>query len=191
MLKFFLAILGVQLVTAVLVLVIPFDPAQPATLVRPVAPILLIGLLSAFWFSSFAAHLTRKKISRLKEEFAGEREKIRVNAERAKARLLKRTYRQTARLERQRELRTNLKIGLAFGISLAAGALLLMGNFLTMGLLTLTTAVGALGGYLFRGSREAGKKAEFHPLPSTVGKGKTVAKKGGSPKEITSGNERS
>ncbi len=55
-------------------------------------------------------------------------------------------------MQRERSIsrRANLKVGLAFMAVSGLGVLMLVTNMLTLGLLTITTAGGALGGYLLR-----------------------------------------
>jgi hypothetical protein len=88
MLKFTPGILLLQAITIALVLIAPADLENWGWL-RLAVPVLIVGFLTAFWFGSIAAHQREDKISRLKELHAKERETIRVNAERAKTKLIK------------------------------------------------------------------------------------------------------
>ena len=55
-------------------------------------PVLITGLLTAFWFGSVAAHQREDIISRLKQVHAKERETMRISAERAKTKLIKQSH---------------------------------------------------------------------------------------------------
>ena len=156
MLKFIPGILILQVVTIALVLVGRSDMADWGWL-RMAIPILVAGLLTAFWFGSIAAQRFKDDISRLKEKHAKERENIRVNAERAKTRLVKQTQRKTRQKARRSSLQSNFKVGLAFAGAAGLGAVLVLTQFMSLGLLILTTAGGALGGYLMRIRQEKRK----------------------------------
>jgi hypothetical protein len=155
MLKFLVGILAVQAITAVLVLVIPVDSSAPESWLKLAAPLVGVGILTAIWFSFLAGHMTKEKIARLKIDFAGEREKLKVNAERAKTRLVKQNHKEIAKESRRIRIKANMKVCLAFAGALGAGVVMLITEFMTMGLLTLTTVAGALGGYLFRARKDS------------------------------------
>ena len=72
MLKFIFGILLLQVITIALVLIAPADLANWGWL-RLVIPVLIAGLLTAFWFGSIAARQRKDKISQLKELHAKER----------------------------------------------------------------------------------------------------------------------
>ena len=156
MLKFIPGILLLQVITIALVLIAPADLANWGWL-RLVIPVLIAGFLTAFWFGSIAARQRKDKISRLKESHAKERETIRVNAERAKSKLVKQAQHKTLQEVRRASRRANIKIGLAFAGAAGLGGVLILTQFMSLGILTLATAGGALGGYLLRIRQEKGK----------------------------------
>jgi len=156
MLKFMPGILILQVITIVLVLIAPQGPANWGWL-RLAIPVLIAGCLTAFWFGSIAAHQRKNEISRLKEHHAKERETIRVNAERAKTKLAKKTQRQTLQEMRRSARRANIKIGLAGAGVAAVGGVLILTQFMSLGVLMLTAAGSALGGYLLRVRQEKSK----------------------------------
>jgi hypothetical protein len=156
MLQFIFGILLLQVITIALVLIAPADLANWGWL-RLVIPVLIAGFLTAFWFASIAARQRKDKISRLKEHHAKEREIIRVNAERAKSKLVKQAQRKTLLEVRRASTRANIKIGLAFAGAAGLGGVLILTQFMSLGILTLATAGGALGGYLLRIRQEKGK----------------------------------
>jgi len=153
MLKFLPGILILQAITIALVLIAPEDPPNWGWL-RPAIPVLIAGCLTAFWFGSIAAHQRKNEISRLKEHHAKERETIRTNAERAKTRLVKKTQRQTRQETRRSARRANIKIGLAWAGVAAVGGVLILTQFMSLGVVMLATAGGALSGYMLRMRQE-------------------------------------
>jgi hypothetical protein len=157
MLKFIPGILILQIITIALVMVAPPDLENWGWL-RLVIPVLIAGILTAFWFGSIAARQRKDEISRLKEYHAKERENIRVSAERAKTKLVKQAQRKTLQEVRRSSTRANIKIGLAFAGMAGLGGLLILTQFTSLGLLTLTSVGGALGGYLLRIRQEKGKR---------------------------------
>lgn len=154
--KFIPGILLLQVITIALVLIAPADLENWGWL-RLAIPVLIAGFLTAFWFGSIAAHQRKDEISRLKEYHAKERETIRLNAERAKTKLVKQAQSKSLKEVRRLSTRANIKIGLAFTGVAGLGGLLLLTQFVSLGLLTLTTVGGALGGYILRIRQEKGK----------------------------------
>ncbi len=156
MLKFIPGVLLLQFITIALVLIAPGDLSNWGWL-RLAAPILIAGFLTAFWFGSIAANQRKDAISRLKEDHAKERETIRVNAERAKTRLVKQTQQKAMQEVRRSSRQSNIRVGLGFAAAAGLGSLLLLTQFVSVGLLVLTTASGGLGGYLLRLRQEKGR----------------------------------
>ena len=105
--------------------------------------VLVIGFLAAFWFASIAHHLRKDHLARVSEEFARERENLRVNAERSKARAMKQAQKHIAREAKATHAKANFKVGAAFSGIIAIGALLMLTQFLTVGIIALSTAAGA------------------------------------------------
>jgi len=90
----------------------------------------------------------------LEMSHAQEREKIQINAERAKTRLVKKTQQQISKESKIAHGKANFKVGAALAGVMGLGALMLLTQFLTIGIFTLTTAGGVLGGYLYRGRKD-------------------------------------
>ncbi len=149
MLKFIPGILLLQVITIALVLTAPADLGNWGWL-RLAIPVLIAGFLTAFWFGSIAAYQRKDEISRLKEYHAKERETIRVNAERTKSKLIKQAQRKTIQEIRRSSTRANIKIWLVLAGSIGLGGLLLLTQYMSLGLLTLSTVGGAWGGYVLR-----------------------------------------
>lgn len=115
---------------------------------------LAIGALTAFWFTSMAEGVRKQALSRAKEGFAREREKIRVRAEKEKTKEARSSRQQTSRELQRVRAGGNLKTGLLLGGAAGLGAVMVLTQFVTLGLLTLSTAGGAAVGYGLRARRE-------------------------------------
>ena len=161
MLKFIPGILILQIITIALVMIAPPDLENWGWL-RLIVPVLIAGLLTALWFGSIAARRHKDEISRLKEHHAKERENIRVNAERAKTKLVKQSQRKTLQEVRRSSTRANIKTVLAFAGAAGLGGLLILTQFMSLGWLTLASVGGALGGYIVRLRQEKGKRQLRH-----------------------------
>jgi hypothetical protein len=166
MLKFIPGILLLQVITIALVLIAPADLGNWGWL-RLAIPVLIAGFLTAFWFGSIAAYQRKDEISRLKEDHAKERETIRVNAERTKSKLIKQAQRKTIQEVRRKSTRANIKVWLVLAGSIGLGGLLLLTQYMSLGLLTLSTVGGAWGGYMLRNRQERGKMILPHESPET------------------------
>lgn len=170
MLKFLPGILLLQAITVALVLIAPAELGGWGWL-RLLIPVGIVGALTAAWLSSLAAHHNKDEISRLQECHAKEREALRVNAERAKYRVIKQAHQETIQEVRRSSTEANIKVGMAFAGAAGIGGLLLLTQFITLGLLMLTTAGGALGGYVFRIRQE---KAKMDALPKAKTKPRLI-----------------
>jgi Flp pilus assembly protein TadB len=147
--RFLAGILLVQVATALLVLAaLRLDNPQTWLLLGLFA--LTLGLVTAFWFSTIAAHAHQKAMARLREQFSREREKIRLRAEREKSRVIQKNQQQLEKDRRKLQSRANTRVTLMFTGLVAAGGLMVFTQFMTFGLLLMTGAGGALAGYLLR-----------------------------------------
>ncbi|GAA0396755.1 hypothetical protein GCM10009133_02310 [Cocleimonas flava] len=152
MFKYFFGIVAVQIATVALVLLAP--ELEGIGWLRLLIPLFVIGFFTAFWFNSIASHKSKDEVYEAKAQHAREREKIQLNAERAKTKLVQKTQQQIAREAKITHSKANFKVGAAFAGTIGAGALMLLTELLTMGLLTISTAGGALGGYVMRARKE-------------------------------------
>ena len=152
LLKFFLGIILVQLVTAILIYFSP-TPLSGVGLFQLLLPLFFISLMVAFWFSSLAQHLKKDALNDLQNSFAKEREDLRVNAERAKTKVIKQAQKEIAKEAKVTHAKANFKVGAAFAGVMGVGALFVFAQMVTVGLLTLTATFGAMGGYYYRGKR--------------------------------------
>ena len=113
-----------------------------------------IGVLAAFWFSAISAHRTNDALSRAHKEFYRERERVRVKAEQEKSRLIKDSHRQIAKERNSAQRRASAKVGLSFAAVGVLGIVMLLTQFVTFGLFTLSGVGGAAGGYLLRARQD-------------------------------------
>jgi len=115
---------------------------------------LAIGTLTAFWFTSMAEGLRKQALSRAREGFAREREKLRVHAEREKAKEARNSQRRISREKQRARQGGSLKTSLMLGGAVGVGVVMVLAQFVTLGLLTLTTAGGAALGYGLRARQD-------------------------------------
>lgn len=168
-LKFLIGILLVQLITALLVTISPINLEDGMSLVRLLLPLFFMALVVAFWFSSLASHLRKDLEHKMKDGFAKEREDLKVKAERAKTRIVKQAQKDIAKEATITHAKANFKVGAAFAGVMGVGALFVFAQMVTAGLLTMTAAGGAIGGYYWRGKRIEGKRLkELEPIDTKV-----------------------
>lgn len=151
-LKYFFAILLIQVITAILVVLSPSN-LDSIALLRLIVPLLFVALLMAFWLSSLLGHTHKDTITKMKDSFAKEREDIRVKAEKNIAKEAKVAH-----------AKANFKVGAAFAGVLGIGVLFILAQMMTAALLTLTAAGGAATGYFYRGKRLAKREAKLKEL---------------------------
>jgi hypothetical protein len=113
-----------------------------------------IGVLTALWFNSIADGVRRESLAKARESFSREREKIRVRAAQEKVKDVRVTQRRVEREKRRARSGTNLRTGVMIGGAVGVGAVLLMTQMVTLGLLTLSTAGGAALGYGVRARQD-------------------------------------
>ena len=118
----------------------------------------LVGFLSALWFSSIYSDGSKLAVSQAREGFSKEREKLRVKAEKEKARLMVSGEKRAAKDARGSGgggvrgigLKGNTAVVGAVGI----GAVLLFSQFVTLGLAALAAVGGSMVGYKVRSFQE-------------------------------------
>lgn len=168
--KFLLGILIVQGATVLLVLT-----AQTTSLEQTVFLFLTLGLtigvLTALWFTSIADAAGRQALARAKEGFSREREKIRVRAEQEKVKEVRNSQRQVDKEKRRASTGSNLKTGVMIGGAMSVGFVLLLTQFVSLGLVALSAASGVALGY--------GVRARQERLGAATGLGKGLLLGGG------------
>lgn len=149
LIKFLIGILLTQGATVILVVVAVKTPLEE-TWIFFVFLVLTMGFLATLWFTSIAGHVKKDAITRTRENFTREREKIRVQAEKEKHKIIKQSHQQIIKEKSRVQAKASFKVRAAFVGLLGLGAVMLFTQFVTLGLLTLSTAGGALAGYLIR-----------------------------------------
>lgn len=152
-LKFFAGILLVQAITAAQV-ILALRSEQPEVWLMLALFAASTGFLAALWFSSIASHVVRNAVSKADARLSRERERVRTRAEQEKAQVIAQSQQQMARARSRAEARAHLKVGAAVAATLGLGGLVLLTQFMTLGLLALSSVGGAVGGYLFRVRQE-------------------------------------
>jgi len=142
-------VLLVQVVTLAIFWV-SLDVGLNQMLLQAGLPSLLIAFVTALWFASIGRADAERATARLRVDHARDREKLQVAAERTKAKVREQAHKEIRKQERRVSRRANFKVGLAFTGATIAGVLMLLTELLTLGLMTITTAGGAMGGYLLR-----------------------------------------
>lgn len=111
-------------------------------------------VLMAFWFSAIARQNNFAAMEALKEAHAKEREKLRVDAERQKNRLVNKKNKEILRETKRAYTMANIKMGTVVTGLLVFGLVLLYSQFITFGSILLTAGGGGLLGYLARVKQE-------------------------------------
>jgi len=141
MLRFLIGILLLQAATALLTYTaLMTDLEQTAYLFAGLAA--LLGFLVALWFDSVVGTVREQTLARQNKRHTREREKLRMQAEREKAKLAVRKKKDAGGAK----LRTGVAVGGVVGVGIA----MMFAQFLTLGLLTISTAGGAAAGYGLR-----------------------------------------
>lgn len=171
MLRYLPGIVLVQIVTFTLFWVNQGASAEQL-LLRVGLPAVMFSAVTALWLSLIGRMDAEQRNSALREQHAEERMQLNREIERVRAealqeasadraqllerantereRLVRQTHKEIMKQERSASRRSNVKVGLAFMGLTGFGVLMLVTQFMTLGLLTITTAGGAMGGYLLR-----------------------------------------
>ena len=145
LIKFLIGILLLQVATALLTYTaLKTDLNQTAWLFGALAATL--GFLVALWFDSVIGNVKDQAVARQQKRHSREREKLRVQAERDKAKI--------ARQRKRVSGGATLKTGAAVGGLVGVGVAMMLAQFVTLGLLTISTAGGAALGYGIRTRQE-------------------------------------
>jgi len=176
LLQYFFGIVIAQLALFSLVL-LNSGTLTAESLLRIGVPALFIALVIAFWFNSIARHHSKDVVSAAKEEFASEREKIKINAERAKMRVHKEAQKKIIKETTKAHAKANFKVGAAFAGLIGVGALFVMAQMVTAGLLVISASAGAMGGYYLRSKRDRYRELPAIEVKAIENKPKKLEKK--------------
>lgn len=206
MLRYLPGIVLVQIVTFTLYFVNQ-EASLEHLLLRVALPALMISAVTALWLSMIGKMDAEQRNSALREEHAAERTQLNREIERARAdamleastdraqlmeransereRLVRQTHKQLMKQERGASRRANIKVGLGFMILTGIGTFMLVTQFMMLGVLMISTAAGAMGGYLFRWRQSKQLLDRLAVLPATG-----VADVSSLPPTSTANNER-
>jgi mannitol-specific phosphotransferase system IIBC component len=181
-LRFFVGTLLVQGVTVILVVAAMRTHLEETWIIFVLLG-LTTGFLAALLFASIASHTQKDALSKLKEHFSEQREKIRLQAEKEKTKVIEKSHRQIIKQTSRARTKADFKTRAAFVGLAGFGALMLFTQFATMGLLALSTAGGALAGYVFRARRDslAHKQEQDQQVVSHIGPAKRLGIKSADP----------
>lgn len=154
MFRFLPGVLLVQLVAcALLWLNLDAISAEGQSLMawaRFLIPLLVVALVTAFWFGALSRHLADDRIAAQQAEFAKEREKLKVAAERSKTRVIEKSQKEITKQAKRSQAKASFKVGAAITGVVAFGVFMTFTQFALMGLMLLGGAGALLGGYAFK-----------------------------------------
>ncbi|MCB1619830.1 MAG: hypothetical protein KDI44_03725 [Thiothrix sp.] len=160
MFKFLFGLVLLQAITVSLFLLAPAD-LQGWDWARLLIPMLISSVLIAFWFRSLAQHMSKDEVMQLKEKHAQEREKLKVKAERDKHKVTRDAQKRVEKEIRNTSAKANFKVGAAVTGAVGVGGLLLLTQFMTLGVLVVAAAGGTAGGYVLRIRQERSREARL------------------------------
>jgi membrane protein implicated in regulation of membrane protease activity len=152
MFRFFPGLILIQAI-AIAMMMFVVDISQPLAWFKVGGVLAVITLTVSFWFDALAKQLGKDAVATLNQQYAKERERIKVNAEREKSRVVQASEKKHAREAAKVQSRANMKVGASLSGAVGFGVLMLITEFITLGMLTLFTAGGAMSGYLLRGKQ--------------------------------------
>lgn len=154
--RYFLGIALIQLISVVVFWVnMDITIAWSTELaLKIVLPLLLVATTAALWFDAIGRGRAARTIAKLQSTHAREREKLQLKSEREKHKVIEKAHKEITKQSRRVSTKANLKVGMAMLFAGGAGVIMLLIELVTFGMMTLMTAGGALGGYLFRARRE-------------------------------------
>ena len=166
MLKFLPSLIVLQILLVLVVFGVLQSGHELAAVVIAVF-VLVAGVAFAFWFRSIAEIQSKDLVASIKEEHALDREKIRVETEQEKIKVISDAQQQITKQVNRANAKANFKAGAIITAAIGLGAFFIIGQMITLGLVTLTTAGGGLAGYLLRAKQEK-RKPEFIPAAKTT-----------------------
>lgn len=136
LLKFIFGILLVQTITIFTLL----PTLENLSFIRLGIPLILVSLSMALWFHSLSIHVRKDAVEKVKIDFSKEKETLQIH-----------TQKEIAKEAKSTQAKANFKVTVALIGVFSITALFLFTQMLTAGILLLTVATSALGGYYWRG----------------------------------------
>jgi energy-coupling factor transporter transmembrane protein EcfT len=115
---------------------------------------LIVSLLTSFWFSSLGREMYQDQLANIRENYILEKEQIIINTEREKAAIVNDSFKLRENDIRRAYARANFKVGVVVALAMCAAAVLILAQFVTIGLTVLIAFGSALSGYLMRAKQE-------------------------------------
>lgn len=167
MLKFLPSLIVLQvLLTLVVIAVLQADHELAAVVIA--VYILVSGIAFAFWFRSISQLHGKDMIATIKDEHAKDREKIRIETEQQKVKVITEAQKQISKEVKRANAKANFKAGAVVAAAIGLGSLFIIGQMVTLGLITLTTTGGGLVGYLIRARQENQKLKKIDPSKESL-----------------------
>jgi FtsH-binding integral membrane protein len=163
MFRFLPGLILIQIATVALAYAAFSSDFDSSTLLALGGISLLFTFFAAFWFTSIARQMHDDQMHRVRHSHAQEREKIRVDAEKQKAKIIAESQREIERRVARAQARANFRAGVAFAVVVGAGAMLILTHFITAGVLTLAAGGGAVFGYATRVRQEMRSRTRALP----------------------------
>lgn len=116
---------------------------------------IILTLVVAYWFRSIAEHIKKDSLAQAKEAFAREREKLILASEAEKRTLVEESHQRIVKETNRAHAKANLKLGALFVGILCVATVMLYVELITLGLVVLATAGGALTGYVARARQDS------------------------------------
>lgn len=154
MFKFLPGIILVQIITASLVYIAINWSLEPQLIITLVIFSFIIAILITFWFESIVSHIHHTSQAKLQEKHAKEREKILLNAEREKAKIVEKNSKKINKSTKVIIAKANFKVGLAVAAAVGVGAIMIMSQLVTVGMMMFVASGSGLVGYLARSKQE-------------------------------------
>ena len=158
MLKLFLGLVLVQVVTALLLYAWWRTGSTDAAFTFAALGIAL-ALFAALWLASIARGHKAEALLRAENHLARERERHKRLAAEHRVKAVENMHRQVERETKRIRNRSNVKLYSAFAGVAGLGTLLLLTQFLSLGVLLISSSGGAVAGYLLRLRQEARRRS--------------------------------
>jgi hypothetical protein len=115
---------------------------------------LILTVIVGLWFGSIAEHVKKDAIARIRDTYSRDRETLLVSAEAEKRTIVEESHRRIVEETNRAHAKANFKLGAAVVGLLGVAGVLLYIQLFTLALVTVTTAGGALAGYLTRARQD-------------------------------------
>lgn len=158
--KLFLGLLLIQVVTALLLYAWWRTGSTDAALTFGALAI-ASALFAALWLAAVARGHSAETLLRAEGNLARERERHRRLTAEERARAVEHARRQVERETQRIRNRSNVKLYGAFAGVAGLGTLLLLTQFLSLGVLLISSSGGAVAGYLLRARQEARRQNQL------------------------------